>query len=104
MKNLPLAVVYLTTALLPSVSGQGPTIRVVNSGSYLSDDLSPGTKITITGSNLSGIVQAAPDLQNPFTVLAGVSVKIGTVPVGLLYVSPTYITGIIDPSTPPGAA
>jgi uncharacterized protein (TIGR03437 family) len=104
MKNLPLAVVFLTTALLGTAAGQGPTIRVVNSASFLTDDLSPGSLISITGTNLSALVSQSPDQQTPFTVLNGVSVKIGNTPVGLFYISPSQINGIIDPSTPAGTA
>src|SRR5690242_9251811 len=103
MKNLPLAAALLLTALLRPAVGQGPTIRVVNSGSLLADDLSPGSMISIMGSNLTSVTSTVPDPQNPFTVLNGISVKIGNVPVGLLYVSPTQINGVIDAATPIGA-
>src|SRR5437764_260376 len=104
MKTLPLAAALLATVLLRCANGQGPTIRVVNAGSLLADDLSPGSMISIMGSNLASGMVSAPDPQNPFTVLNGVSVKIGNTPVGLLYVSPTQINGVIDPATPTGAA
>ena len=104
MKNLPLAAALLLTAMLRSAAGQGSTIRVVNAGSLLADDFSPGSMISIIGSNLAGFTAQAPDPANPFTVLNGVSVKIGSVPVGLLYVSSTQINGVIDASTPTGAA
>jgi uncharacterized protein (TIGR03437 family) len=77
---------------------------VVNAGSFLPDDLSPGSVIWITGTNLSNITDQVPDRQNLFTVMDGVSVKIGNVPVGLFYISPTQINGMIDPSTPAGTA
>jgi len=104
MKNLPLAVFCLMTALLQPAAGQGSTIRVVNAGSFLSDDLSPGTVIWIMGTNLSSVTDQVPNRQNPFNTLDGVSVKIGNVPVGLFYISPTAINGVIDPSTPAGTA
>lgn len=103
MKNLPLAAALLLTVCAGSAAGQGPTIRVVNAGSLLADDLSPGSMIAIQGSNLSNAIAEAPDVQNPSTVLMGVSVKIGNVPAGLLYISPAQVNAIIDPSTPVGA-
>jgi uncharacterized protein (TIGR03437 family) len=103
MKNLPLAAALVLITLLGSAAGQGPTLRVVNAGSLLPDDLAPGSMVTIMGTNLSNINGQAPDPLNPFNVLNGVSVKIGNTPVGLLYVSSTQINGVIDASTPVGA-
>src|SRR5689334_805063 len=99
MKNLPLAAALLATAIVQSAAGQGPTIRVVNAGSLVADDLSPGSMIAILGSNLTNVSAPSPDVQNPFSVLMGVSVRIGSVPAGLLYVSPTQVNAVIDPST-----
>src|SRR6266536_3060601 len=105
MKNLLWAAALLLCVLAGSAAGQGSSIRVVNAGSLLADDLSPGSMIAIQGSNLTTATAESPDVQNPFSVLLGVSVKIGNVPAGLLYVSPTQVNAVIDPSTPigPGA-
>jgi uncharacterized protein (TIGR03437 family) len=103
MKYLPLAVAFVTLITGPA-AGQVPTIRVVNAGSLLADDLSPGSMIAIQGTNLTNDIAESPDVQHPFTVLMGVTVKIGTVPAGLLYISPTQVNAVIDPATPLGAA
>ena len=103
MKSLPLAAALTLTLIAGSAAGQGPTIRVVNAGSLLADDLSPGSMIAIQGTNLTNLTAESPDVQNPFTVLMGVSVRIGNVPAGLLYISSTQVNAVIDPSTPTGA-
>ena len=103
MKNLPLAGALVLIFFAGSAAGQGPAIRVVNAGSLLADDLSPGSMISIIGTNLADVTAPSPDVQNPFTVLMGISVKIGGVPAGLLYISPTQVNAVIDPSTPVGA-
>jgi uncharacterized protein (TIGR03437 family) len=103
MKNFPLAAALLI-AVLDSAAAQGPNLRVVNGGSLLAGDFSPGTIISITGSNLTSSTASAPDQLHPFTVLNGVSVKIAGVPAGLLYVSPMFISALIDPATPTGPA
>lgn len=102
MKKLPLAALLLVTVLLETAAGQVPSIRVMNAGSLLPDDLSPGSMITIKGADFSITTAEAPDKLNPFSVFDGVSVRIGNTPVGLVYISPTQINGIIDPSTPTG--
>jgi uncharacterized protein (TIGR03437 family) len=80
------------------------SIRVVNAGSLLSDDLAPNTMISIIGSNLATSTMPSPDVLHPYTVLNGVTVKVGGVPAGLLYISSGQINAVIDPSTPPGPA
>jgi uncharacterized protein (TIGR03437 family) len=96
---------FVLSAAIPGVLfAQATGIRVVNAGSLLPDSLSPGTEILIQGSNLNNATITAPDQLNPMTVMAGVAVKIGNVPAGLIFVSPTSVTAVIDPSTPPGPA
>ncbi len=104
MKKLPWAAALLTAALLNTAVGQGPAIRVVNAASASPDNLVPGAMITIKGSNLANTTATAPDASTLFTVLAGVAVRINGTSVGLSYVSPTQVNGVIDVSTPVGPA
>ena len=101
MKNLH-RTLFLVLASLLTAHAQGPTLRVVNAGSFLSDDLSPGALIAILGSNLSSNMAGTPDQLTPFTLLNGIAVNIGGVPAGIFYVSPNQITALIDPATPIG--
>jgi uncharacterized protein (TIGR03437 family) len=98
MKFFPVAAL-----LLQPILAQAPPLRVVNAASAVADDLTPGAQISIFGSNLANTTASAPPAA-PDSVLAGVSVKIGGVPAGLLYVSPAQINAVIDPSTPVGPA
>jgi hypothetical protein len=70
----------LSIAMLQPAAAQVPHSR--GERGSLCRRPSPGSMISIMGSNLRYRGQA-PDPQNPFTVLNGVSVKIASVPVGL---------------------
>jgi uncharacterized protein (TIGR03437 family) len=98
MKKLP--VIALLCVISSTLSAE--TLRIVNAASLTSGSVSPGSIISIFGTNLTKGVASATDVQTPPTALGGVTVTIGATPAALFYVSPTQINAVVGPSTTAG--
>jgi uncharacterized protein (TIGR03437 family) len=98
MKKLPIASLFLVAA--GTIFGQ--ELRIVNAASLSQVSVSPGSIITIFGSQLSAGVAFASNVQTPPTTLGGVTVTIGGAPASIFYVSPKQINAVVNPSTPIG--
>ncbi len=91
--------------LLGLSGAHAQSIQVLNAASFLGDAaISPGSIISVFGSNLSVETDFTQDLTFPPLTLAGTRVTVNGTPSGLLYVSPTQINAVIDRSVPPGPA
>jgi uncharacterized protein (TIGR03437 family) len=81
-----------------------PVIEAVaNAASYSTAAISPGSLISIFGSNLAGITAGAPSVPLPMS-LADTSVTVSGVPAPLLYESPGQINVQIPWEVPAGPA
>jgi uncharacterized protein (TIGR03437 family) len=98
MKKIPVAV--LVPTLCAIAGAQQLSIR--NAASLAVGPVAPGSIISIFGTQLTKNVGVANNVKTPPTTLAGVSVSIGGKAMGLFYVSPTQINGVVDPATPSG--
>src|SRR5260370_29929383 len=78
-------------------------LRIVNAASLSSVSVSPGSIITIFGTQLTTNVAAASNVQTPPTTLGGVTVTIGGSTAAFFYISPTQINAVVNSSTPIGA-
>ena len=78
-------------------------LTVVNSASLSGGPLAPGAIISIFGPNLAGQTAVTPDAANPPTTLGGVQVTVGTVSLGLDFVSRNQINAVLPFSAPLGA-
>src|SRR5215813_2949449 len=83
-------------------TGLGQNLRIVNAASLSSLSVSPGSIITIFGTQLTTGVAAASNVQTPPTTLSGVTVTIGGSVAALFYVSPTQINAVVNTATPTG--
>jgi uncharacterized protein (TIGR03437 family) len=99
MKKLPVTVLFLLLA--GTIFGQD--LRIVNAASLSPVSVSPGSIITIFGTQLTTGVAFASNVQTPPTTLGGVTVTIGGSPAALFYVSPAQINAVVNPLTPLGA-
>ncbi len=95
--SLSSLVVY---GMLPPAPGTIST--VVNSASY-NTSVSPGSLISVYGTNLAQATANASQVPLPIS-LADTSVSINGVRAGLLYVSPTQINAQVPPQTAAGVA
>jgi uncharacterized protein (TIGR03437 family) len=77
-------------------------LRIVNAASLSSLSVSPGSIITIFGTQLTTSVAATSNVQTPPTTLGGVTVSIGGSAAALFYVSPTQINAVVNAATPSG--
>jgi uncharacterized protein (TIGR03437 family) len=77
-------------------------LRIVNAASLSSVSVSPGSIITIFGTQLTTSVAAASNVQTPPTTLGGVTVTIGGSTAALFYISPTQINAVVNAATPSG--
>ncbi len=78
-------------------------LRVVNAASFLdSDAVIPGSVISVIGNNGATGIVVSPDPVKLPTTLGGVTLKIGTLQMPLLFVAPNQINAQIDPKTPLG--
>lgn len=104
MKRIPnwlTGSVVIFALLAPPAAAQ--ITKVVNGASFTSNNtFSPGTIITVRGSNLANTTAAAPDPLAPPITLGGVTVTIGGVGSVLFYVSPTQINTQIPALMPLG--
>src|SRR5215470_2900585 len=82
--------------------GLGQNLRIVNAASLSAVSVSPGSIISIFGTQLTSGVALASDVQTPPTTLGGVTVTIGGAPAALFYASPTQINAVVNTSTPAG--
>jgi uncharacterized protein (TIGR03437 family) len=73
-----------STPVAPAISG------VANAASYSTNAISPGSLISIFGSNLAAITAGAPSVPLPMSI-ADTSVTVNGVPAPLLYESPEQI-------------
>src|SRR5882724_3652371 len=94
----------LTVALffVLNTTGTAQNLRVVNAASLSTFSVSPGSIVTIFGTQLTAGVAYAADVKTPPTTLGGVTVTIGGSSAGLFYVSPTQINAVINTATPTG--
>jgi uncharacterized protein (TIGR03437 family) len=99
MKKLPILAVFF--GLISTSLAQG--LRIVNAASLSSVSVSPGSIITIFGSQLTTGTASATNAQTPPTSLGGVTVTIGGSSAALFYVSPTQINALVNSATPTGA-
>src|SRR5580765_1040597 len=84
--------------LLAAFDASANITSVVNGASFVQNTgLTPGSIITIKGSNLTNATASATDLLNLPTSLGGVKVTIGGIVSKLIYVSPTQVNTQIDP-------
>lgn len=101
MRNLLLAFVILTVS---SVHARADITKVVNAASFVQNtSLSPGSIITVFGSNLTRATAYSTTPANPPKSLGGVTVTIGGIASNLFYVSPTQVSTQIDPGVVPGS-
>jgi uncharacterized protein (TIGR03437 family) len=81
-----------------------PAIDVVaNAASYSTVAISPGSLISIFGSNLAGITASAPSVPLPMSI-ADTSVTVGGVPAPILFESPGQINAQVPWEVPAGPA
>src|SRR5947208_3553551 len=99
MKKITL--MCLSFGLIGSATAQN--LRIVNAASLSSGSVSPGSIISIFGTQLTTGVNFTNDVQTPPTTLGGVTVTIGASAAALFYVSPTQINAVVNPATPSGA-
>jgi uncharacterized protein (TIGR03437 family) len=76
---------------------------VTNAASYSTAAISPGSLISIFGSNLAGITASAPSIPLPMSI-ADTSVTVSGVPAPLLYESPGQINAQVPWEVPVGQA
>jgi uncharacterized protein (TIGR03437 family) len=94
MRNLLPALVIFTIA---SVHARADITKVANAASFVQNtSLSPGSIITVFGSNLTRSTAYSTNPTNPPRNLGGVTVTIGGVASNLFYVSPTQVSTQID--------
>jgi uncharacterized protein (TIGR03437 family) len=86
-----------------SSSYQAYELRAVNGASFVPNDISPGSLISIFGSGLASSTVQASSTPLP-TQLAGVNVKINGIDAPLLYVSPTQVNLQVPYEVPTGSA
>src|SRR5712692_3980390 len=96
----PLSIVALFFSLIGTSTGQN--LRIVNAASLSAVSVSPGSIVTIFGTQLTAGVANATNVQTPPTTLGGVSVTIGGSAAALFYVSPTQINAVVNIATPAG--
>ncbi|MGH9718816.1 MAG: IPT/TIG domain-containing protein [Bryobacteraceae bacterium] len=78
-------------------------LSVSNAASFVSNTtLTPGSIITIRGTNLTNVTAQAANPSGPPKTLGGVTITIGGAASNLWYVSPTQINAQIDPLVPVG--
>lgn len=99
MKKLTTAALLM--GLVQVVSAQ--SLRIVNAASLSPVSVSPGSIVSIFGTQLNAGVAFASNVQNPSTTLGGVTVTIGGSAASLFYVSPTQINAVVNPATPAGS-
>ena len=81
-----------------------PAIEAVaNAASYATTAISPGSLISIFGSNLAGITASAPSVPLPMSI-ADTSVTVGGVPAPLLFESSGQINAQVPWEVPAGSA
>ena len=85
-----------TTSFLPLEA----SLSVSNAASFEAGFVARGSAVFATGTELSNTTAAAPSLVYP-TVLNGVTVTAGGVPVGISYVSPTQVNFVIPNTLSP---
>src|SRR5438067_394074 len=91
--KLPVFVVFVLSALNAHADIQ----KVVNAASFVKNaSFTPGSIITIFGSNLSRDTAFATNPSSPPKTLGGVTVTIGGIASSLFYVSPTQVSTQID--------
>lgn len=100
--------VFAATASGVAVYGEtassAPAITAVtNAASYAADAISPGSLISIFGSNLAAITAGAPAVPLPMSI-ADTSVIIGGVPAPVLFESPGQINVQVPWEVPAGTA
>jgi uncharacterized protein (TIGR03437 family) len=98
MKILPAVAVFFAL----SGVGLGQNLRIVNAASLSAVSISPGSIVSIFGTQLTHGVAFATNVQTPATSLDGVTVTIGGTAAALFYVSPTQINAVVNPNTPSG--
>jgi uncharacterized protein (TIGR03437 family) len=92
----------LLGAALGGVASAGIT-KVVNGASFApGDSFSPGTIVTILGTDLAPTAAPAPDPTHPPRQLAGVTVTVDGIASPLFYVSPRQINASIDTAVTAG--
>jgi uncharacterized protein (TIGR03437 family) len=98
MKKLTIVALFLVSiGTLPAQD-----LRVVNAASLSSVSVSPGSIITIFGSQLTVGTASTTNPQTPPTALGGATVTVGGTPAALLYTSPTQINAVLNTATPTG--
>jgi uncharacterized protein (TIGR03437 family) len=85
-----------------NTTGTAQNLRIVNAASLSAVSISPGSIVTIFGTQLTTGVAYATDAKTPPTTLGGVSVTIGGSAAALFYVSPTQINAVVNTATPAG--
>ncbi len=86
-----------STPLAPAISA------VANAASYSTAAISPGSLISLFGSNLAAITAGAPSVPLPMSI-ADTSVTVNGVPAPLLYESPEQINAQVPWEVPAGPA
>ena len=96
----------LTAALffVLNTTATAQNLRIVNAASLSAVSVSPGSIVTIFGTQLTTGVAYATDVKTPPTTLGGVSVTIGASSAALFYVSPTQINYLVPAGLQPGIA
>src|SRR2546427_3995953 len=96
---LPACVVVLS-----ALNAQAAITSVRNAASFVQNTgLTPGSIVTILGTNLSGATAFSTSPLNLPKSLGGVTVTIGGIACNLFYVSPTQVNVQIDTSVVPGS-
>jgi uncharacterized protein (TIGR03437 family) len=98
MKRLVLIAIFFALA----GTSLAQNLRIVNAASLSSFSISPGSILTIFGTQFTAGAAAASNVQTPPTTLGGVSVTIGGAPAALFYVSPAQINAVVNTATPSG--
>ena len=105
MKKVPgTSILCLVILTLFAGSAAADITKVVNGASFASNNnFSPGTIITIKGTNLANTTATAQDRTRPPKTLGGITVTVGGIASELFYVSPTQVNARIDSSVPLGS-
>jgi uncharacterized protein (TIGR03437 family) len=86
-------ILSLASALVGGTSGQPVVSTVLNTASF-SAAVSPGSWVSIFGANFANATMNAQSVPLP-TSLGGVTVKVGSLPALIRYVSPRQIDALI---------
>src|SRR2546422_5142763 len=103
-RSLPVKLSALAVFVLSALNVQAGITSVRNGASFVQNtSLTPGSIITVLGTNLTGATAFATNPTTPPKSLGGVTITVGGVASNLFYVSPTQINTQIDTGVVPGS-